>query len=241
MTETAAAQIAARFPGVLKRMLESGTAQGANGPVKFVGGSTLNNLFILDRLFDAVAPSATLEVGLACGASALLFCDKYRRAGQDAHRQHVALDPFQHELDEAGMTQLGMEALDGYVQLVRQPSLVALPQLLAEGRTFQLIYIDGSHHFEDVFIDLIYATHLLDEGGVMAFDDSTWPDVAKALQFLRRNFKGVVEEIDLMEFRPEDRRTLRAKVAQALGRAQMTAFRKVGQLPRHWSQTFRDF
>ena len=35
-----------------------------------------------------------------------------------------------------------------------------------------MIYVDGSHNFEHVFIDAYYSVQLLDMGGVVLFDDS---------------------------------------------------------------------
>jgi predicted O-methyltransferase YrrM len=39
---------------------------------------------------------------------------------------------------------------------------------------FDLIYVDGSHHADDVMIDALKGFQLLDTGGVMIFDDYFW-------------------------------------------------------------------
>jgi predicted O-methyltransferase YrrM len=49
-----------------------------------------------------------------------------------------------------------------------------LPRLLAEGRQFDLVYVDGSHNGLDVVIDASFGWRLLAPGGVMIFDDYTW-------------------------------------------------------------------
>lgn len=46
-----------------------------------------------------------------------------------------------------------------------------LPKLVEKGEFFDIIYIDGSHHEEDVLFDLTYADKLLNTGGVILLDD----------------------------------------------------------------------
>ena len=43
-----------------------------------------------------------------------------------------------------------------------------------EKRYFDLIYIDGSHFFNDVLIDAIKSFELLKKGGIIIFDDFLW-------------------------------------------------------------------
>ncbi|WP_238159303.1 class I SAM-dependent methyltransferase [Mycobacterium sp. MFM001] len=50
-------------------------------------------------------------------------------------------------------------------------SLHVLPQLIDEKQEFDLIYVDGSHHADDVLTDAINSWRLLKEGGVIIFDD----------------------------------------------------------------------
>ncbi|MFI4935766.1 MAG: class I SAM-dependent methyltransferase [Caulobacterales bacterium] len=56
-------------------------------------------------------------------------------------------------------------------------SSAVLPQMRAEGETFDLIYVDGSHAAVDVLIDLCFCASLLDVGGMMILDDY-WHDIS---------------------------------------------------------------
>jgi hypothetical protein len=56
---------------------------------------------------------------------------------------------------------------------LKEPSHLALPRLLAQGRRFDLCFVDGSHLFGDIFIDAYFAHKLLDPGGLLVLDD-TW-------------------------------------------------------------------
>ena len=74
----------------------------------------------------------------------------------------------------------------GYLDFREECSALELPKLMKQGARFDLVYIDGSHLFEDVFIDAYFVARLLTQGGVVVFDDSTNPHIAKVLRFLRR-------------------------------------------------------
>src|SRR5205807_2029661 len=77
------------------------TGRTFEGPL---GLSTANNLMAISRLMQELRPGRTLEVGLAMGGSALVFCACHQRAGVDPTRQHVAIDPFQNsDLDGCGL------------------------------------------------------------------------------------------------------------------------------------------
>jgi len=66
--------------------------------------------------------------------------------------------------------------------IMRSRSDTALDQLASEGKKFNLIFIDGSHEYEDVKSDIEKAFKLLKKPGVIFFDDLNWPDVARAVK-----------------------------------------------------------
>ena len=185
-------------------------------------------------------PSRTLEVGLSFGGSALAIAASHRDIERPAERQHVAIDPFQSTVwDDCGREVLDRAGLGGYVDVRETLSSTALPALAAEG-PYGLIYIDGSHLFEDVFVDAYFSARLLSDDGVMLFDDCTNPHVAKVLKFLMTNWQGFVAEVDLSPYRP-DGQSMRYKIAKQLGKTQLRAFRRSARLPREWDATFHDF
>jgi hypothetical protein len=141
---------------------------------------------------------------------------------------------------------LEKERVEGYVRVMEQPSYLALPALLSAAETVDLAYIDGSHIFEDVFLDAFYVAHLLTPGGVMAFDDSQDRHVAKVLRFLDTNLSSLLERVDMGPARADDTFLARCRyrAAVALGKQQLTVYRKIeatsGQL-RAWNAAFRRF
>ena len=119
--------------------------------------------------------------------------------------------------------------------------MFALPQLVREGAQYDLIYIDGSHLFEEVMIDCYYCTRLLREGGVMALDDSTTDQVAKAVAFLRTNQLHCLAEVDLSPHRP-DGTSFKYRAAKLLNKTQLTAFERRGNPDRQaWDIALNPF
>jgi hypothetical protein len=47
---------------------------------------------------------------------------------------------------------------------VLQPSSLALPQLVAEGLAADAAFVDGSHRFHEVFVDLYFLRKLVRPG-----------------------------------------------------------------------------
>ena len=203
--------------------------------------STPNNLLTLRALMMERRPARTLEVGLSFGGSALAIAASHRDLGHAPARQHVAIDPFQLEVwDDCGIAALSAAGLGEYTDVRRQLSSDALPALLAAPRAFDLIYIDGSHIFEDVFVDAYFSIRLLSRDGIVLFDDSGDAHVAKVLKFLRTNWAPIVSEVDLASYRT-DGGSLRYRIARQLGRTQLCAFRLIAPPPRAWDSAFHDF
>jgi predicted O-methyltransferase YrrM len=206
-----------------------------------MGASTENNLHVLAGLVCNLKPTHTLEIGLAAATSALVIAHGHRLNEDGTIRSHTAIDPYQHELDDVGIAQIERAGLDRYFSLIRKQSLLALPQLLASGRQFDLIYIDGSHLFEHAFIDVFYSMRLLTTGGVMLLDDSTVPDVKKIVTFIRRNFKKKIDEFDLTSWRHAGLGGLGYRVAKELKRVQLTGFIKRNDPERPFDASLVNF
>jgi predicted O-methyltransferase YrrM len=233
---------------VLDEMMRSRRATGQSGRVfEGLGAlSTANNLEVLRNFMMERRPVRSLEVGLSFGGSALTIAASHRDLGHAPNHQHTALDPYQTTTGESGWDSAGLVAihqagLAGFVDFRPQHSAIGLAQLVAEKAAFGLIYVDGSHLFDDVFVDAYFAFRLLDHDGVVMFDDSSIDHVAKVLSFVRANWAGWTEEVDLSAFRADGGKSLRYRVGGWFGRRQLRAFRRTGEDSRLWDAPLQPF
>ena len=100
--------------------------------------------------------------------------------------------------------------------------------------------MDGSHNFEDVFIDMYYSIALLEPGGMVLFDDSQNQHVKKVLRFVRRNLFHCLKDMDLRPHHPSHC-GIKYRVAQSLNRAQLTAFEKINEAEQSYGYALKDF
>lgn len=231
------------FCPVLAEMLDSRRAVGREGKVYegLAALSTLNNLLCLRRLMMELKPTRTLEVGLSFGGSCLVFTASHRDLGRPGSGQHTALDPFQSGVwQDCGVLAVERAGLTEFLNLRQASSQLELPKFINEGASFDLVYVDGSHLFEDVFVDAYFIARLLSEGGVVAFDDSSNPNVAKVLRFLRRNLRETLPEVDLAPYRA-DGNGMGYRLGRLVGKTQLTAFKRIGICEREWNAPFTSF
>jgi cephalosporin hydroxylase len=227
----------------LEGMVRSRSTVGESGRVfQGLGAlSSLNNLAVLRSVMLQQKPLRTLEVGLSFGGSALAIASSHRDLGQPPEQQHVALDPYQQSVwDNAGLMAIRSAGLDGYVDFRPQLSANGLARLLDEGRQFDLIYVDGSHQFDDVFVDAYFAFRLAADHGLVFFDDCSTSHVAKVLSYVSANWSDWTHEWDLTAFHPEGG-SVRHRIGRRLGRIQLRAFERRGTDTRAWDTPLKRF
>jgi cephalosporin hydroxylase len=227
----------------LASLLQTQRAVGKTGRIfeDLASLSTPRNLHTIRELLYEFRPERTLEIGLCFGGSALVCCSTHKEVGFPPRRQHTAIDPYQTtRWDSCGLMAVERAGLMGYLNFSEAYSALQLPRLVEGGARFGLVYVDGSHLFEDVFVDAYFAIRLLIQGGVIAFDDSSNPHIAKVLRYLRTNLRGALKELDLSKYR-EERGRVTYRVARYFGKVQLTAFRRVGNVERAWDAAFHSF
>ncbi len=138
---------------------------------------------VLFEILVAEQAVTVIEVGLAYGSSALAIGEAITRTNA-RHRHHAIIDPFQMtSFAGAGWEAVCEAGLDRTTRLLTEPSSIALPRLLGEGLLADAAFVDGSHRFHEVFLDLYYLRKLVRPGGLIVLDDTTWPSVATALAY----------------------------------------------------------
>ena len=139
-----------------------------------------------DALRDAlIAEQAkvVIEVGLAYGASALAIGEALL-TGEATGTSHLVIDPFQvSSYANVGWEAICAAGLAASCRLITEPSSIALARLAGDGFTADAAFVDGSHRFHEVFVDLYYLRKLVRPGGLIILDDAEWPSVATALRY----------------------------------------------------------
>ena len=187
-------------------------------------------------------PQVTLEIGLSFGGSCLVFTASHRDLDREPKGQHIAIDPYESQVwDDCGLIATERAGLSGYLDFRQRPSSLALPKLVSEGQQIDLVYIDGSHLFEDVFVDFYFVSRLLSDGGVLLFDDCSDPHVRKILRFIQTNCMKSLVPYDLSAYRMDQGKSMRYMLGGLIGRRQLLAFQKIGHPERAWDSVFVDF
>ena len=167
-------------------------ASGPKWSRPFVGDFERVALPVLDcdALRDTLAARdahVVIEVGLAYGSSALAIAEALCMTGT-TRAAHVVIDPFQAtEYNNVGLDALKSAHVADQTRFIDEPSSSALPRLTAERFTADAAFVDGSHRFHEVFVDLYFLRKLVRPGGLIIMDDAAWPSVATALRYFDLN------------------------------------------------------
>ena len=131
------------------------------------------------RIFNRAQPVRILEIGSWEGRSTLFFLTYFTQghltavdtwAGSDEHQYNAK--PELRDLE--GRFDGNVAPFVARLTKRKGSSMLVLSQLLDEQQKFDVIYVDGSHFADDVLTDGINAWRLLNEGGVLIFDDFIW-------------------------------------------------------------------
>jgi len=149
---------------------------------------------ILRDILVANSIHSVIEVGLAYGSSALAIGEALCVSGT-ANVSHIVIDPFQATAyDNVGWDAMNTAGLADHTTFMDQASSIALARLVTDGFMADAAFVDGSHRFHEVFVDLYFLRKLLRPGGLVILDDAEWPSVAAALRYFDLN----------LEWRPVD-------------------------------------
>jgi predicted O-methyltransferase YrrM len=128
-----------------------------------------------------------IEVGLAYGSSALAIGEALCST-DGTEVSHIVIDPFQAKTyDNVGWDALNAAGLAAQTTVIEEASSIALARLAGTGLTADAAFVDGSHRFHEVFVDLYFLRKLVRPGGLIILDDAEWPSVAAALRYFDLN------------------------------------------------------
>lgn len=132
------------------------------------------------KVFSRTDPVRILEIGSWEGRSSLFFLTYFTKGSLTAVDTWLGGDEWDYNAT-ADLSDLETR-FDGNVaphaeRLTKRKgsSLQVLPQMLDEKLKFDIIYVDGSHLADDVLTDAITSWRLLEQGGILIFDDVSAP------------------------------------------------------------------
>ena len=140
----------------------------------------------LRDLLLAEGAQIVIEVGLAYGSSALAIAEALAES-DGTRKRHVIIDAFQADFFETGWNALTDAGVADTCSLVRERSQLALARLVDQGFIADAAFVDGSHMFHNVFVDLYYLGELVRPSGLVILDDWQWPSVATAVRYFETN------------------------------------------------------
>jgi predicted O-methyltransferase YrrM len=141
---------------------------------------------VLRDLLALARPEVIIEVGLGYGVSALAIAEALVAAGIE-EPQHLVIDAFQDHFHDAGWNAILGAGLGSRCTLVRERSQIVLPRLRSEGFVADAAFVDGSHIFHNVFVDLAFLRDIVCPGGLVILDDCDLPSVATAVRYFELN------------------------------------------------------
>ena len=143
-------------------------------------GDVLRDLVLAERA------RTVIEIGLAYGGSALAIAEALVANGSGQGR-HLIIDAYQNRFHGSGWSAVVEAGVTGLCLLFEERSQIVLPRLLSDGFLADAAFVDGSHIFHNVFVDLFYLRELVRPGGLVILDDCSYPSVATAVRYFQVN------------------------------------------------------
>jgi predicted O-methyltransferase YrrM len=140
---------------------------------------------MMNSLMRSHSVKRSLEIGFAYGFSTIWMLDALRPR---RNALHIAVDPYELSLWQGvGLTQVKRLASGVRFEWIENFAIHALSDLIRKKETFDFIFIDGNHRFDDVIVDFYLSNQLLPPGGLVAFDDMWMNSVRTATNFIVNN------------------------------------------------------
>jgi predicted O-methyltransferase YrrM len=156
----------------IERIYSAGAVRGDGGTYQLGTASVTpdRGRFVRD-MCRAAGAHTSVETGMAWGLSTLHILEALIENGT-TEQAHVVMDPAQASVyHNAALHTLRSVGAENLVEFHEEPSELALPRMVAQGRRFDFAFIDGDHDFEHAFVDFAFINRMLNPGGIVVFDD----------------------------------------------------------------------
>ena len=174
----------------IERLYSDGIVRGEDGTQHsiFPAGITPDRGAFIRDVCISEGATRSLEIGMAWGMSTLFILEALLENGA-GRGAHLVIDPYEFvEYHGAGRRNVKQAGLEELAEIKEEASEVLLPKLILQGRRFDFAFIDGSHLFDNVFVDFVFVHRLLKPRGVVVFDDTFADAVHLTCRFAETNY-----------------------------------------------------
>jgi predicted O-methyltransferase YrrM len=172
----------------------------------------------LYALCREIKPKEILEIGTCYGFSSLFFLAAITKNGLG---RVTSIDPYEEAMWHGiALASVQASGAASQFQHLAERSDRASTDLARQKASFQVIFIDGSHRFDEALTDFYLFAPLCAEDGYVIFDDLWMPSIQSVISFVRGN-------------RPDFRE-------QSTGESNIAVFKRMGQDLRSWDH-FQNF
>ncbi len=198
---------------LLEQIFTTGTTELPDGsPASLTSSISRQDCALVERMIAACGAVTAVEVGMAYGISTLCIAGALQKKTGSSPARLVTIDPHQTSgWKRAGMHLIRRAGFDPMVELIEQPSQLALPRLVENGERFGFALIDGWHTFDHTLVDFFFCDALLTPGGIVVLDDAGYPAINAVIRFILANRD--YELVETVDRRDEGRLSLRVRRA----------------------------
>ena len=137
-----------------------------------------------------------LEIGCFEGLSSFYILSEYKNVNaflldiwgtpdKNSELSHIDFNLIENTFDK-NLSEFNFVKMKG-------DSVISMKKLLSQNKSFDFIYIDGSHNGEDILSDAIEAFKILNDDGLIFFDDFLQHDHGRNIQ----SYQGIGKFLDL--------------------------------------------
>ncbi|HWA34732.1 MAG TPA: class I SAM-dependent methyltransferase [Cyclobacteriaceae bacterium] len=191
----------------------------------------------------------SIEIGFAFGVSTLAICEAITLN----EGMHVVIDKYEMtDWDGVGLDLLSQAYLSDHIEFYEEFCYKVLPRLIDKGRSFDFCYIDSTKQFDWMLTDFFFVDKLLQVGGVIVFDDVSYPGIRKLLRYIsqfphyevyrtypcNRGLSVKRSMLSYLRYLPKSEKFLKEEVMHSdyeMGiNCSCVALRKIGEDKRNW-------
>jgi predicted O-methyltransferase YrrM len=171
---------------ILKEILETGQVIDENNNVfKLHSHTEAKQGKELQRILTEIKPKVSLEIGLAYGISSLFILEVISKL---ENSRHIIIDPFPDVYwNNIGLVNIKRAGYSRFITFYKDFSYNILPKLYQENLKIDFAYIDSTKVFDFILTDFFFIDKLLNVGGIVIFDDVSFPGIRKIARFISTN------------------------------------------------------